>query len=290
MVWNQSRPAKARATAHSKGRYIAVIVLALTAIIVAAVLALYYSGHDSDDETFDQKRKTSLIQEAKSAPASKVASTATSEKTEVAKYKTIQERHFAETNGLSKTMMAKWRFQHRPPAAWTNDSSKIERPEYATFEFNSEKEIICLLTVEPGDMLIGDGNYDEGFVSDFLKSLERPIIVSDDDSPEQAEWKRMMIETKIDLKARLDAGEDIAEIMRATRKEYQRLSDMKDFLRSELKEMQKSGNMTMQDMEDSIEAANKLLESKGVAGLKLSPLMKRALMRKCSDFDSAKLK
>ena len=87
MVWNQSRPAKARATAHSKGRYIAVIVLALTAIIVAAVLALYYSGHDSDDETFDQKRKTSLIQEAKSAPASKVASTATSEKTEVAKYK-----------------------------------------------------------------------------------------------------------------------------------------------------------------------------------------------------------
>jgi len=202
----------------------------------------------------------------------------------VPKFKTKEEQYFAETNGLSKTMMAKWRFEHRQPAAWTNDSSKIEQPEYATFDFRSEKEIICLLTVEPGDMLLGDGNYGPEFERDFLESLTHPIIVTKDDTPEQAEWKKMMVETKIDLKARMDAGESISEIMSATRKEYQRLAEMKDFLADEIRSLKSKEGVTVQDIETSIEAANKILESRGVSKLKISPVMRKMLMCKCIDY------
>ena len=181
-------------------------------------------------------------------------------------------------------MMAKWRFEHRQPAAWTNDSSKIEQPEYATFDFQSEKEIICLLTVEPGDTLLGDGNYGPEFERDFLKSLTQPIIVTKDDTPEQAEWKKMMIETKIELKARMDAGESISEIMSSTRKEYQRLAEMKDFLADEIQSLRNKDGVTVQDIETCIDAANQMLESKGVSKLKITPVMRKMLMRKCIDY------
>lgn len=190
----------------------------------------------------------------------------------------------AETNGFSRAKLAKWRFRHRQPAAWTNDSSKVEPPEYATFDFQSEKEIICLLTVEPGDMLLGDGDYGPGFERDFLKSLTRPIIVSKDDTLERTEWKRMMIEAKRDLKARMDAGESISEIMSATRREFQRMADMKGFLADELRSLRNKEGVTVQEVNTCIEAANLVLEAKGVSRLKISPLLRKALMRKCVDY------
>lgn len=223
---------------------------------------------------------------AKIAPAlsSKPATTAASPKKASFKRKSREERHFAETNGLSKPMMAKWRFEHRQAAAWTNDSSKVEQPEYAAFDFKSEKEIICLLTVEPGDMLLGDGNYGPEFERDFVQSLSKPIIVTEDDTPEQSEWKRMMIEAKAELKARMEAGESVSEIMRATRREYQRMAEMKDFLKEEIRSLKGEKGVTVQDIEICIDAANQLLESKGVSKLRISPLMRKALLRNCIDY------
>lgn len=239
------------------------------------------------DKSVTETRSATTTRPAKTSPSlpSNSIDISQPEAKPLPKYKTKEEQYYAETNGLSKAMMAKWRFEHRAPAAWTNDSSKVEQPEYATFDFQSEKEIICLLTVEPGDMLLGDGNYGPEFERDFLKSLAQPIIVSKDDTPEQAEWKRMMIETKIDLKARMDAGESISEIMRATRREYQRLAEMKEFIKDEIRSMRNAEGVTVQDVDTCIEAANRMLESKGVSKLKISPLMRKALIRKCVDYN-----
>ena len=258
----------------------------LVAILVAvsALITVHYLLRVDDSAVETHKAKATRTKKAVTAHTSNSIETSQPENKPITKYKTIEEQYYAETNGLSKPMLAKWRFEHRQPAAWTNDSSKVEQPEYATFDFQSEKEIICLLTVEPGDTLLGDGNYGPEFERDFLKSLTQPIIVSKDDTPEQAEWKRMMIETKIDLKARMDAGESISDIMQATRREYQRMAEMKDLLTEEIAALKNSEGVTVQDMETCIEAANRMLESKGVSKLKISPVMRKALMRKCVDY------
>ena len=55
------------------------------------------------------------------------------------------------------------------------------------FKNVAENEIARLVTLRPGDSMIGTRRYDERFESEFKKSLETPIIVSKDDSPEDAE-------------------------------------------------------------------------------------------------------
>ena len=257
---------------------VAVAVVALVFLVARCILL------EEERIAETPKDEKSLIVEVPPSLPTNTAVASQPEKSPPPRYKTKEEQYYAETNGLSKAMMAKWRFEHRQPAAWTNDSSKIEQPEYATFDFQSEKEIICLLTVEPGDVLLGVGNYGPGFERDFLKSLTQPIVISKDDTPERAEWKKMMIAAKIELKARMDAGESISEIMSATRREYQRLAEMKEFIKDEIRSMRDSKGVTVKDMETCIEAANKMLESKGVSKLKISPLMRKALMRKCIDY------
>ena len=257
-------------------------VCSIVIALVFCVFRFLFSNDASDSEP--DKREVNRPVEVVQPRPQKPQQVTESEAKPLPKFKTKEEQYFAETNGLSKTMMAKWRFEHRQPAAWTNDSSKIEQPEYATFDFQSEKEIICLLTVEPGDTLLGDGNYGPEFERDFLKSLTQPIIVTKDDTPEQAEWKKMMIETKIELKARMDAGESISEIMSSTRKEYQRLAEMKDFLADEIQSLRNKDGVTVQDIETCIDAANQMLESKGVSKLKITPVMRKMLMRKCIDY------
>ena len=132
----------------------------------------------------------------------------------------------------------------------------------------------------PGETLVGTPVYTKRFTDDFLKSLETPIIATEEDSPEDAELKRAMVETKIELKARMDAGEDLGQILLDTRREYQELARYKFMLQNEINEIKKNPDATIQDVEDFVTAANQLLEQKGIAPIKLSPISKRMLLRK----------
>jgi hypothetical protein len=89
-----------------------------------------------------------------------------------------------------------------------------------------------------------------------------------------------MVETKIELKARMDAGEDLGQILLDTRREYQDLARYKFMLQNEINEIKKNPDATIQDVEDFVTAANQLLEQKGIAPIKLSPISKRMLLRK----------
>ena len=185
------------------------------------------------------------------------------------------------TNELSAAELRKWKVMHRPPPGYTNDTSRTEpQPKYAIFKHNSENEIASLLTMTPGETLVGTPHYTKKLTEDFLKSLETPIVVSEEDSPEDAELKRAMIETKIELKQRLDAGEDLGQILLDTRSQYQDLARYKMTLEQEFSALRKNPDISMQDIEDFMTAANQLLEQKGIAPLKLSPISRRMLMRK----------
>ncbi len=187
--------------------------------------------------------------------------------------------------GLTFRQKMKWNIHHRPPAAYTNNTSQTEpRPAYAIFDTRSDNSIAALLTVPPGTAAVGDPEYELWFTRDFLKSLETPIIVTKDDTPEEAQLKRDMIATKIDLKARYDAGEDIALIMKESREELQRLSVYRTEIESAFREMTSKPGITEQDVDDFVESANIMLEAKGIAPMTLGPIAKRRLLRKANGY------
>ena len=185
------------------------------------------------------------------------------------------------TNELSDAELRKWKVMHRPPPGYTNDTSRTEAPPaYAIFKHHSENEIACLLTMRPGETLVGTPIYGKRFTDDFLKSCEEPIVINEDDTPEQAELKRLMNETKIDLRARMAEGEDLGQILLETREEYQRLASYKQSLQHEINELKKDDSLSMEDIDAFVSAANKMLDDKGIAPLKMSPITRRMLMRR----------
>ena len=153
----------------------------------------------------------------------------------------------------------------------TNKRSKISMSlAELTFSQSSDRAISNLLTVRPGEQLVGDITYDEGFMRRFLKSLETPIVIDEqNDTAVQKELKRLVIETRNDLKARHDAGEDIVAIMNETRQQLRELGIYREEIKKMVSDARKqSGEMSEQDERDLIAAANKMLADRGCEPLR----------------------
>ena len=246
-------------------------------VVVLAICAWHFLGEKQGEATREgTAKKPPRIVEATHKVAPKSVEPAPEPQPKEVPY---WERESPE--GLTFRQKMKWNIHHRAPAVYTNNTSQTEpRPAYAIFDTRSDNSIAALLTVPPGTAAVGDPEYELWFTQDFLKSLETPIIVTKDDTPEEAQLKRDMIATKIDLKARYDAGEDIALIMKNTREELQRLSIYKSEIESAFREMAGKPGLTEKDIDDFIESANILLDSKGIAPMTFGPLAKRRLLRK----------
>lgn len=168
---------------------------------------------------------------------------------------------------------------HRVLGVVTNSATASIKGKYEIFDHACENEIAGFLSMEPGQGLVGTPRYNGRFKRDFLESLKHPIIVSKDDSPENAALKRNVIQAKIELKAALDRGEDIEQIMLDTRKEMQDLARYKQELKQQMHEMIKSDSkMTTEEMENLLKAANQMLDAKGIAPMTFGPLTRRKIM------------
>ena len=169
---------------------------------------------------------------------------------------------------------------HRVLGVVTNSATASIKGKYEIFDHACENEIAGFLSMEPGQGLVGTPRYNGRFKRDFLESLKHPIIVSKDDSPEDAALKRNVIQAKIELKEALDRGEDIEQIMLDTRREMQDLARYKQELKQQMHEMVKSseGEMTTEEMQDLLDAANKMLDAKGIAPMTFGPLTRRKIM------------
>lgn len=148
----------------------------------------------------------------------------------------------------------------------------IKRPGYGKkrlFTEGSDIKIERLLRLKPGQMFLGTFKYDEKFVRDFIKSLDTPIVIDEKDSPEDKEMKQAVIDTRSDLKAAYDRGEDIAAIMTETEKQMRDMATYKMNLeRMTAQQLRENPEMSSQDMADFIEAANTMLKERGMEPLK----------------------
>ena len=144
------------------------------------------------------------------------------------------------------------------------------------FKHSAEEHISWLLEMKVGEPVIGDMAYGDAFLKSFKESLDEPIEILDTDDEATRDLKQAVIETKKELKERMDAGEDIAQIMTDTRNEFQRLGRFKHELQMQLHEIRNdTENYSDQDVEDFVSAANMMLKDHGIPPIKMG----RAIMR-----------
>lgn len=245
-------------------------------IVVVAAVAAFWLLTDDKSVPEQTKEKVAKIAEVKPAPS---ASRPVEKKVDMPPRIDPNARptKVGETlNGYIKLPSGRL---HRVLGVVTNSATASIKGKYEIFDHACENEIAGFLSMEPGQGLVGTPRYNGRFKRDFLESLKHPIIVSEDDSPEDAALKRNVIQAKIELKSALDRGEDIEQIMLDTRKEMQDLARYKQELKQQMHEVVKGDSeMTTEEMENLLKAANQMLDAKGIAPMTFGPLTRRKIM------------
>lgn len=152
-----------------------------------------------------------------------------------------------------------------------------KRPKYHIFKYVAENEIATLLSLQPGAAIIGEPDYSNGFMASFEACADVPMVFPDDDTEETKQLRLAVAEAKRELLERKKAGEDIAKVMADTRKELRQLWQYKLQLETEVREARDNEELSDDDVDDFIDAANKMLDDKGVTRINPSHFTRNIL-------------
>ncbi len=145
------------------------------------------------------------------------------------------------------------------------------------FENQAEHEILGLMTTEPGTFMI-DVKYDKRiFEKAFVESLKHNIEILPDDTPEVKEQKLAVIEAKKSLEEAYKRGEDVTEIMNESRKELVKLNRYRESLIETASEDLSKDGTTEEDLNDYVDAMNKMLKENGIREIKHKELARNVL-------------
>lgn len=146
------------------------------------------------------------------------------------------------------------------------------------FKHAAEEHISYLMNFQLGQEVVGDMKYGDAFVKSFKESLDEPIEILETDDENTRELKQAVIETKADLKARMEAGEDIAKAMNDAMDECRRLGNYRHDLQVLLSEIRNDTNQySDKDIDDFIKAANAMLKEKGLKPIANPKLVIRSM-------------
>ena len=165
----------------------------------------------------------------------------------------------------------------------TNDLHMVSHPrKKQLFKHHSENSIATLLTLDPNRMapfLVGRRpKFGKRFVDDFKASLYDKVEYPDDDTEDEKEVRKAVVEVKKELEEALKRGEDIAKMMNDTQDDLDRLVTYRDTLMKQLKEIKNDEKFTDSDVLDFTTAANQMLKSQGLKELAMPNLAYRQLM------------
>lgn len=275
MAWNQSSCNNKCMPSQSGGLRGLITIIIVTAILVISgiVFVVMRQGSHIEDTTANNTFRRPRISEVKpatntTARVENLDSVAPDNKTDPNARPT---KPGQKLNGY--VMLPNGELHKIRGEVYSNANRK--KPKYAVFKYPAENIIAGILAVRPGSMVVGKArDYKGKFIESFNKSLFEPIIVNDDDSEYEKEIKRSVAEAKKELKAAMDRGEDIEEIIKESRNELQRLASYKSDIRSEVLKYLNKEAANVEDAEDMFMAANKILEAKGIAPLSDVPLVK----------------
>ncbi len=122
-------------------------------------------------------------------------------------------------------------------------------------------EIARIVTAKLGDDFI-DVPLPKNFDEKFAESLLVPIEINEDDTPEKAELKRQVKEARKILVEAVKRGESPRQILTEEAKTLRRLMQTRDNYQRILNEQIENG-ASDQEINDTVNAANKMLEREG---------------------------
>ena len=154
---------------------------------------------------------------------------------------------------------------------------RSRHPEQTAFKRSSEISIAHVLMIEPGEPIENWVKFGKRFNEDFKASLDEKIEILPDDDEYVKELKRAVIETKEELRRRMNQGEDVAEIINEARAELERLGQYREDIKQQVLEIAKDPELSDGDLEDLSKAADEMLKDKGVPTLSNSKIFKLQL-------------
>ena len=283
MAWNRNDSANRRnARTPRAARTAAWGLCAVAAVLVAAVAVWRLWPTDVESPEPEKAKKPSHIREvAPSLPAPRAEDDADSQGKEEKKPKVRPPQQLGEVRDGYVLLGSGL---HKIRGEVTNNCS-LTRGRYAIFKHSAENTIAGLLSMKAGDVLVGEPDYQGAFAESLRRSLKEPITIDETDTPEQVELKRAVIEAKEELKKAMDRGEDVEKILVEARRECQDLARAKQLMMSDVYHFVDKKAVTQEDVEIYVEAANKLLESKGIAPIERSTIADIKLRHMLDDYD-----
>ena len=276
MAWNRSSNCQQTETALRRTRSVrptVAVIVGAVAILCAAVAAwwLWPTGETRQDAASTKK---TLIKEVSPVVVTQQQEQIPAKPVRLSKKGTpIPENVQPDERGI---------LRYPGGLRWvdTNDLHRVQHPrKRKLFTHFSDNQIANILTMDPVRMpvfMVGKRiKFDDRFVEDFKASLTNPEIIDKNDTPEEAEVRKAVNETKAELKARMDAGEDIAKIMNDAQAELDRLCLYRNELKKEIDRVNRDETISDADVEDYVRAANMMLEKQGIKTFAMPKLMKR---------------
>lgn len=276
MAWNGSNSAGASVPAPKKPAKkspgLAHGLIAGGAIVLIGIIALYFIGGEPDEQTVEKKGPTQIAEVEPEIAERSIAPVVP--KKEVVVFEGKEYPMYNAKGG--KAYVTGYGVRYHSTNIITSGLDKARMPwEEQQFKRYTDRTIASLLCTEPGSFFVGDMVYDKGFTRQFLASLDDPIVIEPDDDEDVRYLKEAVIETRKELKARYDAGEDVGEILTKTRDEFRELGAYKRELELQLEKVVRDKEMTEQDLDDFVAAANIMLESRGCTKLTMPEFVRR---------------
>ncbi len=144
-------------------------------------------------------------------------------------------------------------------------------------KYSSERDIARLVLFKPGQLYL-PVRLGKRFEDDFKASLNDKIEILPTDTEDEVEIKKAVIEGKRVLKEAMDRGEDVVKIMEESQKELENLATYRNQLERDLRQIQQTG--TPEEVEDFVNAANKLMKQYGIDHPLRMPLKEKMFLRR----------
>lgn len=253
-------------------------VIAGAVVLLGAAVAAWWLWPSEETRQDAASTKRGMIREATPAAAPKpVAESQSPEDAERAERRRKARETYVDEHGVTRYKRGNGRVLPKNFKDYLVESKSFSN--LPKFNHECELEIATLLTLEPGDAILGEFDHGERFKKDFVEALLDPVKIEEGDSEDDKRIKLEVEDAKKELAQRLKQGEDIGKILEETRSEYQRLNAVREQVREQMRELMRENAQTDQDIDDFLSAANKMLESKGLAPIKMNAFMRKKIKK-----------
>lgn len=279
MAWNKANANVATPTKSPKKSRKSLFVAVAVMAVVASVLSLWlhYCGNGepphSATRANDEKK---IIAEAGPTVSPKPVQAATPQK-----------KRLYEMSREEKLAYYKAKFGNDIPEALKQEIYYLKHPPQKTFKARgpndflrhpSERMIAGVVLQPPGTFFVMQPEFNESFNEDFAAALQDPIEIYDDD-PENV---RAVKEEMASLKKQIDDickkdGRKPNEVMNEFAKSMFELGRFQRDLESELNRLEENPELSDTDVESFCQAANVMLEKKGLPALPIPDLTRRSI-------------